>query len=94
VFVQLYVAYSGHTGAGDMQISGLPFTAYSQAGLSIGDAAALTIPANTTLKVATIFNSTKIRFRTTSVTSGIYADSNLAIDAAATINISGVYRID
>jgi hypothetical protein len=76
-----------------LRISGLPFTAYSQAGLPIGDISLLTKPADSMFTCSTVFNSTVLRMRTINTASGT-GSSDLAMDAAATINVSGVYRIE
>ena len=93
VFIQLYITYTGHTGTGNLRISGLPFTAVTQAGISLGDVSLLTKPADTMIKATTVFNSAVIRMQTINTASGTSV-ADLAMDSAATINMSGVIRID
>jgi len=91
VFYHLRVAWTGHTGTGDLLISGLPFTSNSTAsnhnqasvmaiGLTFSNALAAYILNNTTSITITSFASSA-------------ALTNVSMDAAATLIISGHYTV-
>jgi hypothetical protein len=93
-FFALYVTYTGHTGTGALRISGLPFTVKNDlfyepfCAISTED---LTFPASTTMVTAfCLTNETNIELRASG--SGIGATA-VAMDAAATIKITGSYRV-
>ena len=94
VFIQIYLDYNSHTGVGNLEIIGLPFTPVTQAGMTFGSVSGLTKSANYALGADTAFNSAKIRIYEYDVSSTTTSRSNLAMDAAAIINLTGVIRVD
>jgi hypothetical protein len=91
VSIQLYVDWSNHTGTGGMNIGGLPFTSGSFSAATIGyiDAIALTIGATPLATFAS--GGTYIQMRQCPTGGG--GNTDIPIDPAGTLIISGSYRI-
>lgn len=94
VYFNLRAVFTGHTGTGDMKISGLPIASKNVANYIsaiVVNAENLTFPAATTSIIGFVgTNSTQIELRGSG--SGT-APIAVAMDAAANINISGFYEI-
>ncbi len=93
VFYSLTVTWSAHTGTGNMDVDGLPFTAQGTGGNSPPpsvNSSNLTVPANAYPTALKRNNSTAIRMY--SVVTGGGAITGLALDTAATLYISGHYE--
>ncbi len=93
VFYSLTVTWSAHTGTGNMDVDGLPFTAQGTGGNSPPpsvNSSNLTVPANAYPTALKLINSTAIRMY--SVVTGGGAITGLALDTAATLYISGHYQ--
>lgn len=91
----IHLAWSAHTGTGNMEVSGLPFT--SQATSSNNHAPALyhsnmTLPASTVAQALILNSATNVRLYSTPVAGG--ASGLLALDAAVTdLVITGHYEV-
>lgn len=86
VFVECNVAWTAHTGTGNLYISGLPFSAATATVTFSVNVSALTFPGQLG---AQIISSTKFQMVTSSTGAAL---ASLAIDTAATIRVSGCYR--
>lgn len=94
VLFNIALEWSAHTGSGDMQVDGLPFTSNSTTG---NFHAATAFYSNITLTAGNVLilgignNSTKIDFQQTPTGGG--ASTLVALDVAASIIISGHYEV-
>lgn len=95
VFFNLYLTWSGHTGTGNMIITGLPFTSSAAANSQAAVAAAfvnnITLTASNLLQGYVDVNSQKIVLVQSAVGGGAVA--NVALDAAGSIMLSGNYSV-
>ncbi len=89
VFFNLRVTYTGHTGTGNIGISGLPYAAANTIPTFAAYSDALVIGAGKCLFAQT--SGTNLSFLTQDVAGG--ASANLAIDADASITVSGSYYV-
>ena len=86
------VTWTAHTGTGNMQISGLPFTASIDNEMVPSITYAnLASPASTFVQLDIDNGSTNVRFYSCVIATGVRA--LLAIDTAATVYITGAYRV-
>jgi hypothetical protein len=94
VLFELSLTWTAHTGTGNMEVGGLPFTSYNSGAnttpFSI-NSSNLTVPANSYPTSLITGNSTRIRLY--SVTTGGSAIALLAIDTAASLWLSGHYEV-
>ena len=94
MFFNLKVIYTGHTGTGDLKISGLPVACKVATNYSpsvVVNAESLTFPASTTSIIGLVSaGDSKIELRGSG--SGT-APVPVSMDAAANLNISGFYEI-
>jgi len=94
VQVEFYVQWNSGTGTGNLQITGLPFTAgnnLTQPGLAIGDIENVALTAANVATLAVASNSTNINMR--QVPTGGGGSSPVPYDAAGYIKASGVYSV-
>lgn len=92
VYFQIVIIWTAHTGTGNMQVAGLPFTCGGQVhSFSIGNAADMTLTAGYTPFSRSVLSSTDIMITQESTGGG--ADNYIAMDTAARIYISGCYTI-
>lgn len=93
VLYSVTILWTAHTGTGNMELTGLPFTSQATANnipsVSI-TSSNLTVPANSYPTAVVVNNSTSIRFY--SVLTGGSTIANLALDTAATLYLSGHYE--
>lgn len=92
VFVQMTITWTGHTGTGDIRITGLPFTVITAANRLVGlnvIASNLAYTAGNYLVAATESNTKTMLLYQVSAAAAV---SGVPIDAAATLYISGVYQ--
>lgn len=87
---ELEITWTAHTGTGNIQISGLPFTVKNQTHLNAFAVVASDLTFSGQLVATGVVNDTKINLR--SMASGA-ALTAVAIDAAATLIISGSYSV-
>jgi len=94
VLFQIYVAYSGGTGTGNLRVTGLPFTASSVTNnipaLSIG-LSNITLPASSVCWAYVADNSTTIVM--SSYPAGGGAAATVSYDAAGDILLAGHYEV-
>jgi hypothetical protein len=94
VQVEFYVQWNSGTGTGNLQVTGLPFTAgnnLTQPGLAIGDIENVALTAANIATLAVASNSTNISLR--QVPTGGGGSSPVPYDAAGYIKASGVYSV-
>lgn len=95
VFFQARIDWTAHTGTGNMRISGLPFTsvavANSQTGVNIGILSNVALTANNICTAYVEAGTSQVVF--VQYPTGGGASTAVPIDAAATIAVSGCYRI-
>ena len=95
VFYQIYVKWTDHSGAGNMKITGLPWTARNTDNLfaqtAMTDHVGLTIPASSVMYGIVTPNTTEIVLYSKVV--GAAAGAALALDTAAEIWLTGFYQI-
>jgi hypothetical protein len=95
VFYQIYVKWTDHSGAGNMKITGLPWTARNTSSLfaqtAMTDHVDLTIPASSVMYGIVAPNTTEIVLYSKVV--GAAAGAPLALDTAAEIWLTGFYQI-
>jgi hypothetical protein len=94
VQVEFYVQWNSGTGTGNLQITGLPFTAgnnLTQPGLAIGDIENVALTAANVATLAVASNSTGINLR--QVPTGGGGSSPVPYDAGGYIKASGVYSV-
>jgi hypothetical protein len=92
VHVALEVEWSAHTGTGNMQVTGLPFTTsadVTQAGSCVVNN--MTSPASTVVSLAVNSNNTVLRMLSISIATGNLA--SLTMDTAALVRATAVYRV-
>lgn len=90
-FVRISVAWTGHTGTGDLRISGTPFTAGGGVNsLSVGSYNNLLVGAAGKQLTSAMINGT-VRFFVCDVAGG--AQTNLQMDAVAEVYVTGVYIV-
>ena len=92
VFCDIYLAWTAHTGTGNMEINALPFTVDSSgivASISIGQVDNIALTAGNILSGLTVASSTSIKFRQLPVGGG--ASTPVSIDTAASILLSVCY---
>jgi len=93
VSVTCQIAYSGHTGTGNLRINGLPFNSFSStanAPVANGAITCDNLTFSNQLEVLVARNSTQITL--TTISSGAVRAS-LPMDAAANLFVSIVYRV-
>lgn len=95
VHFSAWINVSGHTGTGDMRITGLPFAAANltaiRAAVPAGYFAGLTIPANSVPTGYVVNNASYIQMA--SMATAGSGSVNLAMDAAFQLSISGTYQV-
>lgn len=95
VHFSAWINVSGHTGTGDMRITGLPFTAANlpaiRAAVPAGYFANLTVPANS-VPTGYVVNNTSYVQMGSMATAGS-GTANLVMDAAFQLSISGTYQV-
>lgn len=95
VHVEGYISYSGGTGsAGDLRISGLPFTSNSSlpsGAVAIGICSNITLTAANTPTAFVVINTQEVRFVQAPTGGGTI--TNVAYDAAGEILIGGSYTV-
>ena len=94
VQIEFYVQWNSGTGTGNLQVTGLPFTAgnnLTQPGLAIGDIENVGLTAANVATLAVASNNTKINVR--QVPTGGGGSSPVPYDAAGYIKASGVYSV-
>ena len=92
VFVQMTITWTGHTGTGDIRITGLPFTVVTAGNRLVGlnvIASNLAYTAGNYLVAATESNTKTMLLYQVSAAAAV---SGVPIDAAATLYISGTYQ--
>lgn len=94
VFCEILVAWTAHTGTGNMKIGSLPFTSnasvyYSSA--AIGDTSGIALTASNTLGAIIVASSTTIAFRQIPVSGG--NSSPVPMDVAADVMVSISYIV-
>jgi hypothetical protein len=91
VWMSLTLNWSAGTGAGDLQITGLPFTSISNhaPGLSVGMVNGLTLAANSYLFARVESGSSKVGVYDSPTGGG--TNAKVAYDAAASLTLSGCY---
>jgi hypothetical protein len=96
VFFRVYVIWSGHTGTGDLQLSGLPFASNSASGrfsaVNVGSVSDVALTANNVFPggyVAT--NSSRVVFVQTPVGGG--TATAVPFDSAGNLILSGHYTV-
>lgn len=94
VYFTVNITWSAHTGSGNLRVAGLPFTSNSTS----NNLNALSVyPSNVTMTASNymcayvLANNTQISIDQTPVGGG--AASNVPLDTAATINVSGQYEV-
>jgi hypothetical protein len=85
------LAWSAHTGTGEMNVGGLPFTVNVHAAIAPGYADNITLTALNILQSLCIDGSTNIGLRQTPVGGG--AISGVALDTSGRLMISGTYFV-
>jgi hypothetical protein len=86
------ITWTAHTGTGNMQIPGLPFTASNDVEFTLSVTYSnLASPASTFVQCDIDNGSTNLRFYSNTIATGVRA--SLAIDTAASMVISGTYRV-
>ena len=86
------LAWSAHTGTGNMQVSGLPFTVNNdQVTTASSHYNTLTSPASTFVQCDLDNNTTTVRLYSVTLATG--SRTSLAIDTAATLYVTGAYRV-
>jgi hypothetical protein len=95
VHFSAWINVSGHTGTGDMRITGLPFAAANltaiRAAVPAGYFAGLTVPANS-VPTGYVVNNTSYIQMSSMATAGS-GTANLAMDAAFQLALSGTYQV-
>ena len=91
VFFTVYLAWSAHTGTGNMQVSNLPFTASAFASTHPVAMSWDGLTFSGVIPTAAVLNATKIIRLYNAPASGA-ANALLAMDTAASITISGSYE--
>lgn len=91
VFVIILLKWTAHTGTGNMQISGLPFTNTDKHSASVSNPVNLTLNAGNLLTSYVALSSTRIDL--TQYPTGGGADSAVAMDTNATIRVSAGYFV-
>lgn len=89
VFVDCTVTWSAHTGTGDMQIDGLPFTPHVNTGAMSVVVSSIVLPATSQLYVQTM---TVGRLQPATATIAGGGLGGLAMDTAGTFRVAGVYN--
>lgn len=90
VSIQVYISYNTHTGSGNMEISGLPYIQSAGNNHPILTIATQNISYSDTLVCYGLGGTDRLRLR--QMTSG--ATTNLPMDAAGVIYITGTYQLD
>lgn len=89
VYASVYLSWSAHTGTGNMTVTGLPFVSDSSGVFNIGYQT-LTVPASSLPKAYIGSSSSTILF--VQAATGPGGDGLLAMDTAATLDFSIMYR--
>jgi hypothetical protein len=92
VTVQMYIGWTGHTGTGDMSISGLPFTSIntiSVASAAIGLSDSISLTAGNILAGYVVPNATEVLFKQFPTGGG--GSSNVPVDAAGSVMLTVSY---
>ena len=90
VSIQLYVDWNTHTGTGGMNVGGLPFSSASFSAATIGYINAIVLTIGSTPIATFASGGSFIQMRQCPTGGG--ANTNILIDAAGTLIISGSYR--
>lgn len=94
VTYQVYLNWSNGTGAGNVRISGLPYTSANittNPGAAIGDVENLALTAGYTVVASNLANSTQVQLREVQVGGG--GSNPVAYDASAIIRFAGTYYV-
>lgn len=91
----ILVTWTAHTGTGNMFVGGLPFTAVAAAGFTPVDvsSSSLTKPADTYITAMVAGGTQSISLYSVSTSSTAATNTKLAIDAVATLYLSGTYEV-
>ena len=91
VFFNLRVSWTGHTGTGDLLVSGLPFTSNSTtANHNPASIIGIGLDFSNTLAAYVLNNTSNITITSFATAAAV---SNVAVDAAATLIITGSYGV-
>lgn len=91
VSIQFYVDWNTHTGTGAMNVGGMPFASTSFSAATIGYIDAIVLTVGSTPIATFASGGSFIQMRQCPTGGG--ANTNISIDAAGTLIISGSYRI-
>jgi hypothetical protein len=91
VSFRIYIAWSAHTGTGNMAIESLPFTVSGHAAVAFGFVSGVTLTASNYLIGYADSGTTKITLLQTPTGGG--SASNVALDTSADIMVAGTYFV-
>lgn len=91
VFFRIYLSWSAHTGTGNIQINGLPFTVNSNYGAVSVWASNLALTAGNTVQGYPMVSSTSVAIE--QVPTGGGTSVAIPMDTAASLMVSGFYEI-